>query len=58
MLLDPGMLLDMVLHPPFSGQADRQPGAVRARRRDSDGAVVQGEAVVPGLVEALAATFA
>ena len=32
--------------------------AVRARSRDSDGAVVQGEAVVPGLVEALAATFA
>ena len=29
-----------------------------ARSRDSDGAVVQGEAVVPGLVEALAATFA
>ena len=27
------MLLDMVLHPPFSGQADRQPGAVRARRQ-------------------------
>lgn len=32
--------------------------AVRARSRDSDGAVVQGEAVVPGLVEALTATFA
>ena len=32
--------------------------AVRARSRDSDEAVVQGEAVVPGLVEALAATFA
>ena len=32
--------------------------AVRARSRDSDEAVVQGEAVVPGLIGALAATFA
>ena len=32
--------------------------AVRARSHDSDAAVIQGEAVVPGLVEALAATLA
>ena len=32
--------------------------AVRTRSHDSDAAVIQGEAVVPGLVEALAATLA